>query len=393
MSDAADQPESTSTEGPAGLRVPRVAGRVVLLATSGLLPMGVLAVVARRPGAVVGAVALAALFASYGLQLVHSAPQVRSLRDRFGGPALALQGGLALLPVVAFGFDWPGMFGLFAGSVPLVIGGAVGRVLGGLVVVGGAGVSGVVLQQGWRDWGLSGAATVAVGLAVYGITRLADLVVRAHGEREELAWRAVAQERRRFARDLHDLLGYSLSAIALKTDLAHRLVRGEPERALAELDGARDVAQQALADVRTVARGYRELSFTVEAESARSLLAAADIRASVDVRCEVPGAVGSVLATVLREGVTNLIRHSDATQCRIEVRDLGTGFIRFTLANDGVRGGREARDGRRPGGLGNLAERLTAVGGRLTVDTDERGWYRVTAEAPSEPTVDPGEHA
>lgn len=103
--------------------------------------------------------------------------------------------------------------------------------------------------------------------------------------------------------------------------------------------------------------------------------------------------MGSVLATVLREGVTNLIRHSDATQCRIEVRDLGTGFIRFTLANDGVRGGRDARGGRRPGGLGNLAERLAAVGGRLTVDTDERGWYRVTAEAPSEPTVDPGEHA
>jgi len=113
---------------------------------------------------------------------------------------------------------------------------------------------------------------------------------------------------------------------------------------------------------------------------------------------------------VLREGVTNLIRHSDATQCRIEVRDLGNGFIRFTLANDGVRkgsvqhqavncgrggpsrGGRGGGDGRsRPGGLGNLAERLTAVGGRLTVDTDERGWYRVTAEAPSEPAVDPDE--
>lgn len=375
-------------EGPAGLRVQRVAGRMILLATGGLLPVGVLGILARRPGPLAAAVALVALLASYGLQLVHSAPQLRYVRERLGGPALlVLQGGLPLPPVVAFGFTWPGMFGFLAGSVPLLVEGKAGRVLAGLVV-GGACAVGALLQQGWRDWALDGAATVAVGLAVYGTTRLADLVVRAHEVREELAWRAVAQERRRFARDLHDLLGYSLSAIALKTDLAHRLVRGEPERALAELDSARDVAQQALADVRTVARGYRELSFAVEAESARSLLAAAGIRAGVDLRCEVPGAVGSVLATVLREGVTNLIRHSDATQCRIEVRDLGTGFIRFTLANDGVRDRGSAGRG---GGLGNLAERLAAVGGRLTVETDERGWYRVTAEAPSEPTAEADE--
>jgi two-component system sensor histidine kinase DesK len=226
---------------------------------------------------------------------------------------------------------------------------------------------------------------------LYGTTRLAELLVRAHGAREPLAWRAVAQERNRFARDLHDLLGYSLSAIALKTDLAHRLVRSEPDRALAELASARDVAQQALGDVRAVARGYRELSFTVEAESARSLLAAADVRASVDVRCAVPDPVGTVLATVLREGVTNVLRHSKATECRIEVRDQGDGFIRFTLANDGVRktSGRSCQGGGGGGGgLGNLAERLAAVGGRLTVDTDERGWYRVVAEAPSAPATD-----
>lgn len=383
MSDAADQPEPAEVEGPGGPSARGVAFRALLPATGGIVLFGVLGILARHPGAGVAALALAALLASYGLQLVHSAPGLRYLRERFGMLTLALQALLALLPAAVCAFTWPGMFGLLAGSVLLLAGGAAGPVLGAVVVAGACAV-GVLLQQDWRDWAFDGAATAAGGLAVYGTTRLAELVVRAHGAREQLAWRAVAQERRRFARDLHDLLGYSLSAIALKTDLAHRLVRAEPDRAMTELDSARDVAQQALTDVRAVARGYRDLSFAVEAESARSLLAAADIRAGVDVRCAVPDTVGTVLATVLREGVTNVMRHSKATQCRIEVRDLGNGFIRFTLANDGVRKGTG-----RPtlcqdvGGLGNLAERLAAVGGRLAVDTDERGWYRVVAEAPS----------
>ncbi|MDN3022233.1 histidine kinase [Streptomyces sp. S.PB5] len=368
MSDAADRPELT-------------AFRALLPVLGGFLVLGVLGILARRPDAGAAAVALVCLAGASGLQLVCAA---RELRERFGTLVLAPQTLLALLPPVVSGFSWPGMFGFLAGSLMLALG-----PLPGLVVVGGACATGALLRLDWRDWAFDGAATAAVGLALYGTTRLAELVVRARAAREPFAWRAVAQERNRFARDLHDLLGYSLSAIALKTDLAHRLVRSEPDRALAELDSARDVAQQALGDVRAVARGHRELSFAVEAESARSLLAAADIRASVDVRCAVPDPVGTVLATVLREGVTNVIRHSKATECRIEVRDRGDGFIRFTLSNDGVRksSGRSCQGGGGGGGLGNLAERLAAVGGRLVVGTDERGWYRVVAEAPSAPAA------
>lgn len=371
MADAADRPELTAL-------------RVLLPATGGFVLLGVLGVLTRRPGVGAAVVSLGCLGVSYGLQLVCSAPVLRNIRERYGTLVLVLQAVLALLPAVVFSFAWPGMFGFLAGSVLLLL----GR-LPGFVVVGVACLTGALLQLDWRDWAFDGATAAAVGLAVYGSTRLAELLLHAHGARERLAWRAVAQERNRFARDLHDLLGYSLSAVALKTDLAHRLVRAEPDRALAELDSARDVAQQALGEVRAVARGFRRLSFAVEAESARSLLAAADIRAGVDVRCAVPDAVGTVLAAVLREGVTNVIRHSKAAECRIEVRDLGDGFIRFTLANDGVRqkSGRPCTVGG-AGGLDNLAERVAAVGGRLTVGADERGWYRVVAEVPSVPATD-----
>ncbi|MEV0172421.1 histidine kinase [Streptomyces sp. NPDC050803] len=381
MAVAADQPENARG----------TASRLLVLSMGGFVLLGVAAVLSRSRDAGAVSVALPALFAAFALQAVCSAPAARRLRDRFGIPVLVLQAVLAVLPAAVSGLTWPGMFGFLAGSVPLVVAGPAGRALAA-GVVGGACAAGALVGHGWRGWLLDGTATGAVALAVYGSTRLAELVDRVHAVRERLAWSAVAQERRRFARDLHDLLGYSLSAIALKTDLAHRLVREAPDRALAELDSARDVAQQALADVRSVARGFRDLTFAVEAESARSLLAAADIRASVDLRCAVPDAVSTVLATVLREGVTNVIRHSKATQCRIEVRDPGDGFIRFTLANDGVRGtgGRPApcpgRRGR--GGLGNLSERLAAVGGRLSVGVDERGWYRVVAEAPSAPVPD-----
>ncbi|WP_342671575.1 ATP-binding protein, partial [Streptomyces phaeochromogenes] len=105
----------------------------------------------------------------------------------------------------------------------------------------------------------------------------------------------------------------------------------------------------------------------------------------LDVRCGCDGPVGTVLATVLREGVTNLIRHSKATECRIEIREVEGAFVRLTLSNDGVRadvGALRGCGGGARGGLDNLAERMEAVGGRLTAGTDERGWYRVVAEAP-----------
>ena len=99
---------------------------------------------------------------------------------------------------------------------------------------------------------------------------------------------AVAQERLRFARDLHDLLGYSLSAITLKSELTHRLVPKNPDKAQNELVEILDISRKALADVRAVASGYRELSLENESESARSLLLAADVAVTTEINVRGP---------------------------------------------------------------------------------------------------------
>src|SRR5262249_39018065 len=164
-------------------------------------------------------------------------------------------------------------------------------------------------------------ATIITGLVVYGLTRLSGLVVELHDARTELANMAVAQERLRFARDVHDVLGYSLSAITLKSELTHRLVPGHPDRARNELVEILDISRKALADVRAVADGCRELSLDNESESARSLLQAADVDVTIETNCgDLPTPVKTVLATVLREGITNVLRHSNAERCEISMR-------------------------------------------------------------------------
>ncbi|MEV1080697.1 histidine kinase [Streptomyces sp. NPDC050211] len=365
---------------------PEHATRAVLIVPVVFLPLGLCAIAADDPGPAAAALSVAALIGTYVLFLLLNLPVRRRIHGHRLGLTLTVQGVLAFLPVVAPGPVWPGMAGYFTGSLLLTVAARTGRVLAALAV---AGVCAAAIGEGAgpASWLYAGWSTAVVALVVYGTARLSRLMLTAREEREMLAWRAVEQERRRYARDLHDLLGYSLSAITLKGDLAQRLVRQHPERSREELDGLLMVARQALSDVRTVARGYRDLSLTLEAESARSLLTAADIRTGVDLRCESQGPVGTVLATVLREGVTNIVRHSKATECRIETRRSDEGFVRLVITNDGVgavhSGPFPCLDGGGSGGLANLAERLAAIGGRLTVDTDERGWYRVTAEAPA----------
>jgi two-component system sensor histidine kinase DesK len=196
---------------------------------------------------------------------------------------------------------------------------------------------------------------------------------------------AVARERLRFARDLHDLLGYSLSSITLKNELIQRLIDHNPRRAREEVAEVLTISRQALADVREVARGYRDMSLLVEGESASSVLKAAGIDAHVDV--VVPGlssTANTILATVLREGVTNLLRHSQPRTCTITARMTadGSDLVRLQIDNDGVtRSDREAaEDGDRVGtGLSNLSARVAAVGGTVTAGPVAPDGFRLVA--------------
>ena len=164
----------------------------------------------------------------------------------------------------------------------------------------------------------------------------------------------------------------------------------DDDRARKELVETLNIARQALADVRAVARGCRNMSVTAELRSVSGVLNAADVETSIEGEPgELDPGTGSILAIVLREAVTNLLRHSAATHCRIEFGE-ADGQLWLAISNDGVEAGVSPHTGagRRSGGLGNLADRLAAVGGGLTVTT-EWGWFHLRAVLPARPAGSP----
>ncbi|WP_372499122.1 sensor histidine kinase [Streptomyces somaliensis] len=214
---------------------------------------------------------------------------------------------------------------------------------------------------------------------------------------------AVAEERLRFARDLHDVMGRNLSVIALKSELAVRLARrGYADRAVDEMAEVQRIARESQREVRDVVRGYREADLHTELEGARGVLAAAGIHCRIDVRdpdADLSAAAQSALAWVVREATTNVLRHSDARNCRVTLSappDGGQAVL--VVENDGAGAGpphgggtpdgtgadgeAEAPGGAAGSGLAGLRERLVVLGGVLEVGTPDGGRFRVTARVP-----------
>jgi two-component system, NarL family, sensor histidine kinase DesK len=245
----------------------------------------------------------------------------------------------------------------------------------------------VVLNVGAASASYLTLSSLLLGMVVFGLARLSLLVRYVDARRGELAQLAVISERMRFARDLHDLLSYSLSAITLKAELTRRLVPANPGRARDELAEILDIARQALADVRLVSSGYRNISLAKEASSVTALLAAAGIDTQADIDCgPLDEKVDTALATVLRETVTNLLRHSTARHCTIEATSTQAG-IQLRVANDGIPRG--TATGRPGGGLENLSTRMTAIDGTLTARIRPDAWFEVTAHAPRTTALPP----
>jgi two-component system sensor histidine kinase DesK len=216
------------------------------------------------------------------------------------------------------------------------------------------------------DLAFVGLPTAAVGLWATAFAGQVAAVAELRSAREELARRAVAEERLRFARDLHDLLGHSLSLITLKSELAGKLLPGEPERAAQEVKEAEEVARRALRDVREAVAGYRQPTLGEELIGAREMLAAAGIAGRIENGAgPLPRPVDALLAWAVREGVTNVIRHSRARRCTVRVVR-SDGSVTAEVADDG-RGASPAPDtaaGPAGGsGLSGLAERVAEVAG------------------------------
>ncbi len=221
------------------------------------------------------------------------------------------------------------------------------------------------------------------GFALSGTRVLVSVNAELSEAREELARNAVAEERLRFARDLHDLLGHSLSLIALKSELAGRLVDRDPARARSELADVEATARRALAEVRDAVSGYRQVSFAGALAEARPALSAAGITLTAPRDSpQLPGAVDAVLGWVVREATTNVLRHSGARSVTVALGTDGDGAA-LTITDDG-----RGAAGPVGAGLSGLAERVAALGGRLETGPGDGGrGFRLCARVPVRASV------
>jgi two-component system, NarL family, sensor histidine kinase DesK len=245
----------------------------------------------------------------------------------------------------------------------------------------GAGVCVVAAEAlaripGWSSMEEVGFSVALAAIAMWGVTGMLQRNVELAQAQARLAELAVQNERSRFARDLHDILGHSLTVLTVKAELAGRLVALDPERAEREIAEVEQLARQAMADVRAAVSGYREASLPGELASARAALYAAGITADLPTAADaVPPERRELLAWTIREGVTNAVRHSAARHVwvrldadGVEVADDGRG----PAGDPGAVGVRGDQHGH---GLAGLRERAAAVGAAVTVSRREGGGF------------------
>ncbi|HEY7815212.1 MAG TPA: sensor histidine kinase [Nakamurella sp.] len=249
----------------------------------------------------------------------------------------------------------------------------------GLALAGGM----LVVDQVYGDplgWELA-LTTVAMTAFMVGFTGNVRLNVELRRTREELAKVAVAAERERIGRDLHDILGHSLTAIAVKAGLARRLVGRDDAAAAAEIGEVEKLAREALADVRATASGFREVSLDSQLAVARSVLRAAGITANLPATVdEVDPSMRELFGYVVREAVTNVVRHAHATTCTVTV---GPGMVEIVNDDLAVGAGAATRLPSAPGsGLTGLAERVRAAGGTLVAGPLAGGGFSLRATVP-----------
>ena len=288
------------------------------------------------------------------------------------------------------GQDWGGLFiytaTCSAGWLPIREAAITIAALVALVIFGVSVHSGIAAA-------VSPATFVAIpGFVVIAFVRSMTMSQELRAAREQMAAAAaVAEERLRIARDLHDLLGHSLSLIALKSELAGRLALQSPERAASEIRDIENAARTALAEVREAIADYRKSTLASELAGARELLAAAGITYRYDgvdgARLDLPPPVEAALAWTVREGVTNVIRHSHASHCVIRLTRSPTG-VAVEVEDDGRGAGSENAAGATGSGLRGLAQRVVAIGGRYEAGPRADGGFHLAVYAPISATAE-----
>ncbi|MEV7563991.1 sensor histidine kinase [Streptomyces tanashiensis] len=239
-------------------------------------------------------------------------------------------------------------------------------------------------RDGWNSVGIVYGTFISI-MVTAAILALDETVRQLRATREELARAAVEKERLRFSRDLHDLLGHTLSVIVVKSEAVRRLAPRDLDAALAQVADIESVGRQALTEIREAVTGYREGSLATELDRARDALSSAGIEPVV--RRSGPllePQTEALLSWVVRESATNAVRHSGASRCEIDLSG-SADRVRLTVTDDG----RGPADGTPGSGLRGLRERVAAAGGTLDSGPAPRGGFRVTTELPVET---PGTH-
>lgn len=334
-----------------------------------------------RPGRSPGRMALAALtvavlLALYGRLLWLILMRRTSRRHWLGLVAVAV---LSCLPPSGFGPQWATSLVIPAGLIPLLL------PLRPAVVVTAASTIGITVYG--LLLGLPSLTLVyeffwfpLAAFSGYVSIWMFHVVQELREARAELAKAAVGEERQRFARDLHDVLGHSLQALALRAEVAERYLDRDRGRVRKELAEIQRVARASVQDVREVVRGHRAVSLRSELEGMSAVLRAAGIAcAPPEIPPDLPAHVAEPLGWVAREAVTNVLRHSDAAWCRMAVR-VEPGSVHLEITNDGARSRSTRTEGT---GLPGLAERITAVGGTFHAGPDGAGSFRVVATVPA----------
>ena len=329
----------------------------------------------------------------------------------------------ALLPlVVALGAALFAVGGMAWLTALAVASAAVGRitpdgratVLGLVCCVGTAVGISIATGLGAGDTLVAGALVALGNLLAHSAERRNALMYRLRETRAELARAAVAEERLRISRDLHDLLGHSLSLITLKAELAGRVIRTDPERAAREIAELETVARRSLTEVRQAVTSYRQPTLAAELVSSRRMLASAgiDCRVRAPGAYSLPPAVDALLGWTVREGATNIVRHAAAKHAEIVIEVTDT-EASARLSDDGIgvpangaapgaaaAAGPDAGAGADPGaaptagsGLAGLAERAARLGATMSAGAVQGGGFRLRVSVPLATTATDAEPA
>ncbi|MFI7403031.1 sensor histidine kinase [Streptomyces sp. NPDC049541] len=305
----------------------------------------------------------------------------RPYSGRAVGALVAVLGTLALVLCLTLGSAWIGLF--------VYVSVTCGATLPQRIAYWAVGLNTltmllVLLHFRADDWSLV-LVVLLLGFAMMGVKQLVRTTVELRKARATVAQLAANEERLRLARDLHDLLGHSLSLITLKSELAGRMLPDHPDKAAQQVADIEQVSRQALVDVREAVSGYRRPRLSEELAGTQVALTAAGVTAEVPDRPDLTGVSTeseSALAWALREAVTNVVRHSGATRCTVEVlhrQTLDGPVLELAVEDNG-----SGAPGKGPGnGLTGLTERLEKAGGTLEAGRIKHG-FRLVARVPAD---------